>query len=166
MNADGFGQIKLSDTPGINWEPAWSAYGEKIAFGNFDFGTSNFEIYEMDADGTDEENLTNAATTEQNPAYSSTRGKLAFTSNRTGNQSDVYLATLDASGVSSATRLTTNPENDYYPAVSPDGKKIAFSSDRDGDSDVYRMRATDGANPVNLTNNQTLDFDPDWQPQP
>jgi len=25
------------------------------------------------------------------------------------------------------------------------------------------MRATDGANPTNLTNNTVVDFDPDWQ---
>jgi hypothetical protein len=28
------------------------------------------------------------------------------------------------------------------------------------------MRATDGANPTNLTDNAALDFDPEWQPVP
>jgi Tol biopolymer transport system component len=170
MSGDGVRQTRLTDTRGINWEPAWSADGKKIAFGNIDLdaSASNFEIYEMNADGSGEKNLTNAATTtEQNPSYSSVSGKLAFTSNRTGDQPDIYLATLEGSGVSSAIRLTTSPHRDSYPALSPDGKRVAFVSDRDGDYDVYVMKAAPESatnRPVKLTKNSVADNEPDWSP--
>jgi hypothetical protein len=47
---------------------------------------------------------------------------------------------------------------------------VAFQSNREApdgttDYDVWRMRATDGANPTNLTDNAAaIDFDPEWQP--
>ena len=52
------------------------------------------------------------------------------------------------------------------PTWSPDGKKIAFVTDRDSNAEIYRMRATDGANPTNLTNAPGNDTDPSWQPLP
>jgi len=41
--------------------------------------------------------------------------------------------------------------------------KIAFSSNRDGNMEIYVMN-TDGSNPVNLTQNGTVDVEPAWSP--
>ncbi len=42
MNADGFGQTRLTDQPGPNFNPSWSADGKKIAFSNApDFGVQS-----------------------------------------------------------------------------------------------------------------------------
>ena len=49
------------------------------------------------------------------------------------------------------------------PAWSPDGKKIAFDSDRDGNWEIYVMNA-DGSNPINLTNNNGVDWYSTWSP--
>ena len=62
--------------------------------------------------------------------------------------------------------LSKNPASDQDPTWSPDGKKIAFVTDRDGNSEIYRMRATDGAQQTNLTKNPALDFQPAWPPRP
>ena len=64
---------------------------------------------------------------------------------------------------SEQTRLTNNPEEDYYPAWSPDGSKIAFTSGRDGKWEVYVMNA-DGSGQTRLTNNPALDYYPAWSP--
>lgn len=90
-------------------------------------------------------------------------GKVVFYRN-----GDVWTMNADGGG---ATKLTTNLNAESNPAVSPDGKKVAFQSNRaapDGttDYDVWRVRATDGANPKNLTNAPGNDTDPAWQPLP
>jgi TolB protein len=85
--------------------------------------------------------------------------KLAFTSNRNGND-DVYVVNSDGTGL---TRLTTHTASDGSPTWSPDSQKIAFTSKRDGYSDVFVMNA-DGTNPVNLTRTVADEYDPIWSP--
>ena len=67
-------------------------------------------------------------------------GKIAFVSNRDGNQ-EIYV--MDTSGAN-LVNLTNNPANDRDPAWSPDGSKIAFVSHREPRG-IYLMDA-DGSN--------------------
>jgi Tol biopolymer transport system component len=165
MNADGFGQTRLTEVLGNNQDPTWSADGKKIAFTNFD---ANREIYQMNADGSEERNLPNAAGDDVFPAYSSTETRIVFTSSRDDNQFDLYLMTLNASGQTTGlTRLTTSAAQDYLPTVSPDGKRVAFVSDRGGNRDIYVMKlAPESATnrPVRLTRSAAYDQFPDWSP--
>jgi Tol biopolymer transport system component len=80
----------------------------------------------------------------------SMQGKIAFTSNRDGND-EIYVMNADGTG---ATRLTDNPASDYQPAWSPDGSRIVFTSNRDGRSDIYVMN-TDGSGVTRLTTTTT-----------
>lgn len=58
IQTDGSGAVNLSNTPAIVDEnPIWSADGETIFFQTDRDG--NFEIYSMEADGTNQQNLTN-----------------------------------------------------------------------------------------------------------
>ena len=59
------------------------------------------------------------------------------------------------------TRLTDNPAQDRFPAVSQDGNKIVFSSDRDGNFEIYVMDY-DGKNKARLTQNPGRDIHPTW----
>ena len=131
--------------------------GNRIAFVSDRDG--NFEIYMMNADGSNQTRLTNNPAEDGMPAWSPDGSCLAFNSDRDGNF-EIYV--MDADG-SNQTRLTNDPGWDTMPAWSPDGSCLAFNSDRDGKSEIYVMDA-DGSNQRNLTNNPAWDGDPAWSP--
>ena len=83
--------------------PRWSADGEKIAF--FSARDGNFEIYVMNSDGTEKNNVTGHPASDGAPAWSPSGNKITFHSNRFQNQQDIYVMNVDGSKV---TRLTNN----------------------------------------------------------
>ena len=87
-------------------------------------------------------------------------GRIAFTSNRDGNQ-EVYLMSADGGD---QINLTNDAGGDTGPWWSPDGERIAFVSERDGFLDIYIMNA-DGSELQQLTNSPAEDggvrFSPD-----
>lgn len=87
-------------------------------------------------------------------------GKVAFTSNRDGNN-DIHLMDIDGAN---PVNITNHPADDRKPAWSADGKKIAFQSDRNGGSyDIYVMNA-DGTQQTRLTTHSLNDHSPSWSP--
>jgi hypothetical protein len=117
--------------------------------------TGDFEVFKMNADGTNPVNLTNNAASDTEPDWSPDGTKVAFVSDRDGNN-EIYVMNADGSG---QTRLTTNSESETGPEWSPDGTKIAFETHRE----VNVMNA-DGSGQVNLTSNAAFDGHPAWSP--
>jgi Tol biopolymer transport system component len=67
MNANGSGQMNLTNNSGEDGSPTWSPDGTKIAFHSYRDG--NYEVYAMDADGTDQDRLTNNAAVDTSPDW-------------------------------------------------------------------------------------------------
>ncbi|MSO62219.1 MAG: hypothetical protein EXQ50_09045 [Acidobacteria bacterium] len=74
------------------------------------------------------------------PRWSPDGARIAFKSNRGGNNFDVYV--MDANG-GNPVRITDHPANDHDPVWMPDGQSLIFSSERDSRSDLYRVWLSD-----------------------
>ena len=180
MNPDGKGIEQLTVNDANDYDPAWSAQGNAIAFVS-QRDNQNEEIYVMDADGTDQTRLTANAASDTNPAFSPNGNRIAFSSNRASFGTDDIWVMDAKDNINNATgdpgsdgygdnlqRLTTDAAFDSRPAWSPDGNTIAFESGRDHNSgEVYLMDPVPESathQPVRLTTNAADDFAPNWSP--
>ena len=114
------------------------------------------EVYVMDADGGNRENLTNHPAYDFDPDWSPDGTKIAFCSGRSDVVFQIYV--MDADGENQM-RLTDGPRQKREPDWSPDGGKIAFTVD-DGISHIDVMDA-DGKNRVRLEDQAS---EPSWSP--
>ncbi len=123
--------------------------------------TRGSDVYAINGNGAFPVNLpSNSTAADTDPAYSPDGTKIAFASDRDGDN-EIYVAAWDGSGT--VTKLTSNTSDDREPAWSPNGGYIAFRSNRDGNNDIYKMTAT-GASQQRLTANGDSEFAPAWSP--
>ena len=151
------GVHQLTDNDFNHRWPAWSPDGSQITFSSFQ--DASWDIYIMNADGTNVRQLTDGFWGEQ-ANWSPDGTQLAFSGYKDGNES-IFVMNVDGTEVE---QLTDADRSDEYPAWSPDGTQIVFSSDRDGDMEIFVMNA-DGTNVRQLTDNSYGDSNKarDWQ---
>lgn len=123
---------------------------------------SNYDIYEMNADGVSPIRLTHGehgnAVYSPDIALSPDGSKIAFRSS--GSSPGIYVMNSDGSN---QIKLTSDGRE---PVWSPDGSKIAFSSIRvgDGNKKIYIMNA-DGSNQTRITSGYYETYEhPSWSP--
>ncbi|MGH2589855.1 MAG: hypothetical protein ACRDGW_03550, partial [Actinomycetota bacterium] len=126
IQADGTGEVQLTDTDGANLQPTWSPDGSRIAFTSTRDGDS--EIYVMNADGSEPRRITERPGWDAAPDWSSA-GRIAYTSE--GPESGVYAVDPD-DAVSELVLPDPDPVN-LFVTWSPDGRSLALASRRDDD---------------------------------
>ena len=186
MDADGKNQRRLTNNDFPDTNPSWSPDGRRIIFvsdrnkniadeegpimagGGIIVGDMRKrpQIYVMDADGKNQQRLSNEFFAEWQPSWSPDGRRIVFTSSGAmdvaGGHWRIYV--MDADGRNKQ-NLSNEGEDDYYPSWSPDGERIAFVSIRDGrgNQDIYVMNA-DGSNQQRLTEHPDHEWHPSWSP--
>ena len=118
-------------------DPAWSPKGVWIAFASLDAEGNSQGLSLRNPDGVDELRISDSP--DRSPVWSPDGKKLAFVSERDGDQ-EIYVLDIDERGpVGSARRLTRHPGRDFAPQWSPDSKRIVFLSDRGESLDVLTV---------------------------
>jgi WD40 repeat protein len=175
MNSDGTDPINLThNNPDFLLGLSFSRDGTKIAFTSdrdleIAFEELWYEIFVMNADGSNPVNVTNTDNAEDGfPEWSPDGSRIAFHSDRDrgggdpGPSSGFEIYLMDADG-SNVVRLTQNMAGDFSPSWSPDGFNLVFESQRDGNTEIYSMNS-DGSGTQRLTNHEAVDGFPSWRP--
>lgn len=165
----GLSIVKLSDGSFHDSSPAWSPDGGHLAFVRVH---SYAQIWIMDADGENAVQFTLSGMIDNsNPAWFPDENLILFSQTLgLGSPSkQVYGMRLDDIGKTEEYPIIPRARLDYIPLmdnvdVSPDGYWLAFDYWYfDKLSDIYMMTFP-GANLIQLTNYQGMDYDPVWSP--
>lgn len=147
MNVDGSNVRRLTTEPGYDggaffspdgrhivyraWHPSGdelTAYRDLIA--QRLVRPNRMEIWIMNADGTDQHQITNLGGANFAPFYAPDGKRIIFSSNHRNPRSrnfDLYLVNFDGTGLE---QVTTDSEFDGFPMFSPDGGQLVWASNR------------------------------------
>lgn len=127
MNADGSGLKQLTQSPGYDGGPFFSADGKKIVWRRFSEDGARAEIFTMNTDGTDERQITNLGAMSWAPYFHPSGDYIIFATNLQGFANfEMYL--VDAAGKREPVRVTDRAGFDGLPTFTPDGKQISWTS--------------------------------------
>ena len=127
MDADGANVRRLTDAPGYDGGPFWSADGSKITWRRFSADGARAEIYTMNADGTDERRITDLGVLSWAPFFHPSGDYLVFATNLQG-FANFELYIVDAEGRREPVRVTEREGFDGLAAFAPDGRTITWTS--------------------------------------
>jgi Tol biopolymer transport system component len=151
MDADGRHVRQLTHELGYDGGPFLSADGKKIVYRAEHPKTpqeiadykallaqglirpGNLEIWVMDVDGKNKQQVTHNGAANFAPYFFSDGKRIIFASNmadpKNGRDFDLYLINIDGTGLE---RVTFYPDFDSFPMFSSDGKKLVWASNRNG----------------------------------
>ena len=165
MNVDGSNVRRLTNTPGYDGGAFFSPDGRQIVYRAWhptDTALANYrellgqrlvrpnrmEIWIMNADGSNQHQITNLGGANFAPYFTPDGKRIIFSSNYKNPHSrnfDLFLVNADGSGLE---QVTNHPEFDGFPMFSPDGKKLLWAANRSGASieqlDIYIADWVDG----------------------
>ena len=121
---------QLTNNPADDGHPYYNSDGSKIVFHSNRGSAGDYNIWVMDADGSNLVQITNNPANDKRPHWSPDNSQIVFHSNRSGNE-DLFITNADGSG--STFRITSNLNNDSHPNWNPvDDTQILYQSTRNG----------------------------------
>lgn len=156
---------QLTEGPERDFRPYWSPDGSRISFSRLSQDGKQADIYLMNADGSNQVNVTKSKDLAEYGSAWSPDGKRLITTvggltDTTGKSIEIETVGIDGSGRS---RLTSNDVPDYDPVWSPRGDKIVYVSGNFERADLMVMQA-DGSNPRKLSREPATYSSPAWSP--
>ena len=148
--------IHLTQSTNVrNTQPAFSPDGKQIAYSAYD-GSSQPQIFVMDADGNNKIQLTTGNDANFSPEWFPD-GK------RIGYKSGIGVSSVTVEG-EVVKRLFDLDSSSNVARMSPDGKQFAFSSTRNGGITNVWLVSSDGGEPRQLTFDKVHASFPTWSP--
>lgn len=153
---DGKKQKVLTRDTGLQYDPAWSHDGKKIAYVS-GHGYQTHELYIVESDSKNKRRLTNNKALEVLPAFSPDEKSMAYVSDKTG---DFEIWFMDVDG-RNPIQITNSFGIDTRPCWSPDGDQIMYVSNRSGQLQLWIINK-DGSDTRQLTRGAPT-MDPAWR---
>jgi TolB protein len=170
MKSDGSDVKQLTtfaDNGGAACCGSWSPNGRQLVFAAFPAGASTYQLWMMNADGSNQHQLLNDSNGfDLQPNFSPDGSQIVFNRFSSVFQGAIYRIQADGTGLAALVDFDPNPDiNDFNPIYSPDGRTIAFDSvDRSGlIYAVYVMNA-DGSQLHAVSPPWLEAWIPDWSP--
>ena len=144
---------------GANTRPSWSPDGSRIAFVSNRHGDN--DIHVMNADGSDQRQLTFDITNDDQPTWSPDGTAVAYAAGDSGQRDIHVISAADGSVIIS---LTSDPGDDFQPAWLNDSERslLAFTSARSGNQDIYVIDPESGAGLRQITTDASNERQPAW----
>lgn len=159
MDADGKNVKRLTNELGYDGGPFFSADGKKIVYRAHHpkdaaevaeykellktglLRPRRFEVFVMDADGSNKRQITNNGGANFAPFFHPDGKRIIFASNMEDPRSrnfDLYMINVDGTGLE---RITYFPDFDAFPMFTSDGKKLIWASNRNqkqsGETNIF-----------------------------
>jgi Tol biopolymer transport system component len=177
MDADGTDVTLLEGAAADEFAPEWQPavgpslppipnYLDKIVFSstrNECCGSEIDDVFTMNPDGSGQRPLTDGGAFEGEPAWSPDGSKIAFASNRAGNNFEIYVMKPDGTGLTNLTQTVDPNINELSPAWAPDGSKIAYRRDFGSDDHRIWVMNANGTGQTQVTPGPR-DYWPAWSP--
>lgn len=138
MNADGSNVRRLTNSPGYDGGPFFSADGKSICWRRFSENGAMAEIMTMDVDGSNQKQLTRLEAMSWAPYFHPSGKYLIFTTNRHG-FANFELYIVDREGKHEPVRVSHTAGFDGLPVFTPQGDEISWTTNRtaQGKSQIY-----------------------------
>ncbi|WP_170245631.1 DUF5050 domain-containing protein [Fodinibius salinus] len=154
--------ITAGDTTSTSFTVECQAVADgKIAFSSNRDGDT--EVFLMNTDGSSPTKLTDNTAADFAGPISPDGTKVAFTSDRGGSTTHLYVMDADGANVQQLTAAGAQVVPTDIASWSPDGSELAFVDSRSGNNEIYTIGA-DGSGEQRLTNNSARDAFPHWSP--